>query len=379
MRRWGVYVPVGVEEFPGPTALRERLRRCSCGHMTFLSLPCRNCGAQKSEPAFRWASRKAWTRRIGRWAFAAVYLLLAGYAALQIWPPLAVLVAVVIVGALLVNLIRGASEGDICYWLFHDSAGGRKKLADTAGAEALSDAYDDDLRRLERMIELDPSQECAEQVLYMAQEMAGIFHNRRVSALMANCLAALPLSEGICIDLDQVCAWLEPEDVSDELLSKLGQCARLTCLLAGEPTARFVGRFCAFRIQKMVERNPLQYHYSINHIPHLSGVGKLSLRKAVESEREQDSLSALWNLAAVYLTPQALHSAEPPNASQDMLMDEMPEGTAYIADAWFRYAWGYPTTTAFREMEDLFSNSLGKHLKKDWGRSATDHADEIGP
>lgn len=379
MRRWGVYVPVGVEEFPGPTALREQLRRCSCGHMTFLSLPCRNCGAQKSEPAFRWASRKAWTRRIGRWAFAAVYLLLAGYVALQLWIPLAALIAVVTVGALAVNLIRGTSEGDICYWLFHDSAGERKKLADTAGAEALSDAYDDDLRRLERMMELDPSQECAEQVLYMAQEMAGIFHNRRVSALMAGCLAALPLSEGICIDLDQVCAWLEPEDVSDALLSKLGQCALLTCLPAGEPTARFVGRFCAFRIQKMVEGNPLPYHLPINDIPYLSGSGGLSLQEAVESKKERDSLSALWNLAAAYLTPQALHSAEPPNAPQDILMDEVPEGTAYIADAWFRYAWGYPTTTAFREMEDLFSDSLGQYLKENWGRSATNYDGEIRP
>lgn len=379
MRRWGVYIPVGAEEFPGPTALRDQLRRCSCGHITFLSLPCRNCGAQKSKPAFRWASRKVWTRRIGRWAFAAVYLLLAGYVALRIWVPLAVLIAVVTVGALAANLIHGTSEGDICYWIFHDSTRERKKLADTAGAEALSDAYDDDLRRLERMMDPGPSPECAEQVLYMAQDMAGIFHNRRVSALMASCLAVLPLSEGICVDLDQVCAWLEPEDVSDELLSKLGQCARLTCLPAGEPTARFVGRFCAFRVQEMVEGNPLLYHYSINHIPHLSGVGKLSLRKAVKSKKERDSLSALWNLAAVYLTPQALRSAEPPNTPQDMMMDEMPEGTAYIADAWFRYAWGYPTTTAFREMEALFSDSLGQYLKENWGRSSTNYADEIRP
>ena len=43
---------------------------------------------------------------------------------------------------------------------------------------------------------------------------------RRVSALMASCLAALPLSAGICVDLDQVCVWLEPEDVPPEVLTK---------------------------------------------------------------------------------------------------------------------------------------------------------------
>lgn len=365
---WGAYVPVRAEEFPAPTTLRKQLRRCSCGQMTFLSLPCRNCGAQNSEPAFRWALRKAWTRRIGRWIFAAAYLLAAGYVAFQIWVPLAALIAAGTVGALVADLIRSTPEGDICFWLFHDSAQKKKELADTARIEALTNAYDADLGRLEQMIQLDPSPECAERVLYMAQEMTQVFHNRRVSALIAKCLTALPLSEGICVDLDQVCAWLEPEDVSPEVLSKLGECAHFTCLPAGEPTARFVGRFCAFRVQEMVERNASLHSYPAWNIPDLCRSGEISLRRAVGSKQERDSLSALWNLAAVYLTPWMLCTPKPPACPEDLLIEEIPDGAAYIADIWLWNTWQDPATTAFREMEKLFNDSLGWSLKKRWGK-----------
>lgn len=363
---WGAYIPVGAAEFPGPITLREQLRRCSCGQLTFLSLPCRNCGAQKSEPAFRWALRKARKRRIGRWVFAAGYLLLAGYAALQIWVPLAVMIAVGTAGAVAIDFIRSTPEEDICFWIFHDSAWGKKKLADTARIEALTDAYDADLRRLERMMKPNPSPECAERVFYMAQDMARIFHNRRVSALMANCLALLPLSEGICVDLDQVCAWLEPRDVSPTALSKLGECARFTCLPAGEPTARFVGRFCAFRVQELIgERSGLIYRLWSSSNP--NRLVKTPLQKAIP-ERELGSLSALWNLAAIYLTPQKLRRSDRPKYTEDMIMNGIPN--TYIADVWFQYAWKYPTTTAFQEMEKLFSSGLGQSLKKEWGKES---------
>ena len=205
---WGVCAPVREGEFPGPVALRKRLRRCGCGQMTFLSLPCRNCGARKSEPAFRWALRKAWARRIGRWILAVAYMLLAGCVAFQIWAPFAWLIAAGTITALVADLIRSTADGDICYWLFHDSGGGKKKLADAARIEALTDAYDGDLRRLERMLDEDPKS--AQRVFCMAQELTEVFHNRRISALLANCLVSLPISEGICIDLDQICAWLKP-------------------------------------------------------------------------------------------------------------------------------------------------------------------------
>lgn len=324
---WGVYTPAGAEEFPGPIAVRKRLRRCCCGQMTFLPLPCRNCGAQKNEPAFQWALRKAWTRRFGRWVLAAVYLLLAGYAAFQIWVPLAGLIAVGTITALATDLIFSTVDRDICYWLFHDHGGGKKILADAARIEALTDAYDSDLRRLERMLEQNP--ESAERVFYMSQDLAAVFHNRRVSALLANCLTNLPVSEGICVDLDLICAWLEPEDVSPDTLYKLGECARFTCLPAGGPTACFVDYFCAFRIQEY-KRNA----HSARKVSELSQSDRRFLQRAISSKAEQAALSSLWNLAAVYLTPQASQTS----------------------------------ASNFLEVERLLNDSLGTSLKRNWGK-----------
>lgn len=363
---WGVYVPAGAEEFPGPIALRKQLRRCGCGQMTFLSLPCRNCGAQRNEPAFRWARRKAWTRRIGRWVLAAVYLLVAGWAAFQIWVPLAWLTAVGTAAALAADLIRSTPDGDSCFWLFHDRAGGKKTLADAARIEALTDAYDGDLRRLEQMLERDP--ESAGRVFYMAQDLAQVFHNRRVSALLAACLAKLSISEGICVDLDQICAWLEPEDVSPEVLLKLGECARFTCLPAGGPTARFVGRFCAFRIQEAMKQDTLTGYAPIWRVPDPNRPSRISLRRAVGSKRERAALSALWNLAAVYLTPQTPGGPAPSEHSSGTAANGTPEGAAYYADAWRRYTRQSSTAPTFQEIEKLLNDKLGASLKKQWGK-----------
>lgn len=356
---WGVYIPAGAKDFPGPIALRKQLRRCSCGQMTFLPLPCRSCGAQRSEPAFRWALRRAWVRRAGRWGLAAVYLLAAGCAALRIWPPLAVLIAGGTAAVLAADVIRSTAEGDICFWLFHDSARGKKKLplANAARIGALTDAYDADLRRLERMLETDRGPECAERVFYMAQDLTQVFHNRRVSAVLAGCLTALPLSEGICVDLDQVCAWLEPEDVSAETLAKLAECARFTCLPAGEPTARFVCRFCALRFQEALKKKGLENSYTIWDMPQLSASGAASLRRAIPSKQERACLSALWNLAAVYLAPRTACPSGGTEAAAE---------SGYSPDRWAWEACGNPGGPVFREIDRLLCDRLGASLKKKW-------------
>lgn len=361
---WGVYIPSGEDEFPGPIALRKQLRRCSCGQMTFLSLPCRCCGAQKSEPAFRWALRKAQTRRAGRWALAAAYVLAAGYAALRIWPPLAVLIAVGTVAALAVDVIQNTAENDICFWFFHDGTERGKNLpvADISRIGALTDAYDADLRRLEQMVESDHSPECAESVFYLAQELAQVYHNRRVSALLLNCLTALPLSEGICVDLDQICAWLLPEDVSPDAMTKLEECARFTCLPAGGPTARFVGRFCAFRLQKSLESRGVKGSYAAGTISRR----ELSLRKAIPSKKERACLSALWNLTGIYLTPQTSQEAVPAENAYSVSAGTDLEQGGDIAEEWFKSAFENPNGPEFREMERLLYNHLGLSLKKKW-------------
>jgi len=335
--------------------------------MTFLPLPCRNCGAQRSVPAFRYALRKAWGRRIGRWILAVAYLLIAGGAALKIWPPLAALIAVGTAAALGADLIRRTAEGDTCFWLFHDSTR-KKKLppADAAGIEALTDAYDMDLRRLEQMLELEPSPECAERVFYMAQSLTGVFHNRRVSALLANCLTFLPVSEGICVDLDQICAWLEPEDVSPKTLVKLAECARSTCLPAGEPTARFVGRFCAFRVQELLERVEKIRDYLLDDIPEMIAVRIITLKRAIPSKEERTCLASLWNLAGILPKSQTPLETAPPPYSTSMKIGEIPAGCGIIADYWFRTVWRQPDNKGFQEMEELFLSELSTLLKNNW-------------
>lgn len=320
------------------------------------------CGAQRSEPAFRWALRRARTRRAGRWGLASAYVLATGYAALRIWPPMAVVIAVGTVIALAVDVVRSTAEGEICFWLFHDGGGGGTKLrlADVSRLKALTDAYDADLLRLERMLGADHSPECAERVFYMTQELAQVFHNRRVSALLVNCLTALPLSEGTCVDLDQICAWLAPEDVSPAAMTKLGECARFTCLPAGGPTARFVSRFCVFRVQESLERDSAK---SVNAMWNISRRER-SLRKAMPSKKEQACLSALWNLAGIYLIPQTFQDSA--LTQYDYSVAEEPERGGDTAGSWLQRAYEDPRSPEFREMDRLLRDDLGLALKKKW-------------
>lgn len=349
---WGVYVPAGAEEFPGPVPLRRCLRRCRCGQLTFLPLPCPNCGGQNFEPAFSFALRRAWTRRAGRWVLAAVYVLAAGYGAWKLWPPLAPAVAGVTAAALAADLVRRTPEGDICFWLFHDSARGRKKLplADIPRVGAVTDAYDADVTRLERMLEAGQDPGCAERVFYLAQGLAGVYHNRRISALLAKCLGLLPLSEGICVDLEQVCAWLEPEDVPADVLKKLSACACLTCLPPGEQTARFTARYCALLVQRYVEKRELRERYSLKHIPYLVSSGEISLEKVLTKE-QRDGLSVLWRYSAASAAPRSAGGTPKPDGPEEVLMTFLPAGSRYIADLWFWYAWFCTDEVVFADLD----------------------------
>lgn len=355
---WGVYVPAGAEEFPGPVPLSKSLRRCRCGQLTFLPLPCPNCGGRNWEPAFQFALRKAWTRRAGRWFLAVIYVLAAGYGAFKLWWPLALPVVGVTLAALAADLARRTPEGDICFWLFHDSARGRKKLpmADIARVGAVTDAYDADVKRLEQMLEADFSAGCAERVFYMAQGLAEVYHNRRVSALLAKSLSALPLSEGICVDLEQICAWLEPEDVPADILKKLSACACLTCLPPGEQTGRFTARYCGLQVQRYVEKRELKEHYTLKHIPYLVSSGDISLEKVLTKE-QRSCLSVLWSLSGGRAAPGTAGTAPKPSCPEEVLMAFLPEGSRYIGDVWFWYAWFCPDEVVFADLDRVLGGS----------------------
>lgn len=257
---WGVEMPVRRKDFLGPEALEKQFRRCRCGQFTFLPLPCQACGSKQTEPALDHALRRAKLERAKRWLLAVPFLAAVCALAALIWRPLAVLPCVVTIAALVSDLRSADAQAEACFWLFHKNARGKPLLADPEVVEAIADGYDADLRRLERMLDQDEGVECALKVLNMARDLAGIYHNRRTCALMMRCLLRLPVSEGIYIDIDQVCAWLMPEDLPDEeaSLAKLAECARFTCLRMGAPTAGFVVRCYEARLRLAEPKCPVR-------------------------------------------------------------------------------------------------------------------------
>lgn len=359
---WGVYVPVGAEEFPGPQALRQRLQRCSCGEMSFLPLPCGRCGGRNQEPAFQFALRRAWTQRVRRWALAALYCLVAGYVGYRLWPPLALVVVGVTLAALAFDLLQRTGEGDICFWLFHQSGRSGQSMADIPSIEAITDAYDTDVRRLELMLESDSSPASAERVFYLAQSLTEVYHNRRISALLARCLTVLPLSEGICVDLDQICAWLEPEDLSVEGLRKLGECARLTCLPPGEQTARFVARACALLVRNYAAEDARRtMGYTLKDIPQLASEGTLSL-ETVLNKRQRVWLSELWSAASGGVTPRQTQPV-PPLQEDNVYITAYP----HLAEYWLWCVWNSMDLAVFQDLDQTLSSPLGKVLGREWG------------
>jgi len=349
---WGTDTPVRAADFPGPGALEQQFRHCRCGQFTFLPLPCRNCGSDKTEPAFRYALRRAKAERRRRWLFAVPFLAVTCVLAGLIWLPLAVAPPVVVLAALLGNSLHHSDELDICYWLFHDGAKGRPPMAEPAAVERITNAYDADLRRLEQMLDQDSSPECAKRVYPLAGEMAALFHNRRVSALLMRCLLALPMSEGVRVDVDQVCAFLEPEDLPDQAaaLLKLADCANFTCLPMGRPTARFVGRVCARRVQA-----DLSGRSELGEVTVAEASRTASARlDGLFTPAERTALTALWDACdgGLALGEDPSQTANP-KPEDDVPLSVLPAHSGAVASCWYRQAWFIPNSAQRQALTGL--------------------------
>lgn len=342
-RAWGVQTPVRAEDCPGPETLEKRLLRCRCGCLSFLPLPCRVCGQEIQETAFHFARRRARTARLRRWLLAVPFTAVCCALAWVVWPPLMTVPCAVILAALLFKDIRHGGKEDLCYWLLHDGGGKPERFAE---------AYQADLARLERMLQEDPSSKQAWQVWGMAEALASVYHNRRVSALLLRCLLRMPVSEGAYVNVDLVCAWLLPEDLPDydEALAKLDECAGFTCLRLGRPTARFVVRACAVRVARfLMKQQPYQPCVQLRKACEL--YSRDVPLKPMFSPEERRWLSRLW-YASASGAPDSSSRAE--TRPQDTTaLSELTAPEAAAAECWYRYAWydgGSPERTSLVNM-----------------------------
>ena len=256
--------PVDIASCPGRLPLRQQMRRCSCGQLTFLDLPCRGCGRTRLQPEFDRAHLcgKKWF--VIYTVAVLVSTLIAMWLLALIWPWLAVLPVLVTAFFVLAEWNEGGESFFDTFFLFH-----RERLFDrmgqlkTADAECLFEiqqAYDQDLLRLEEMLEpLKQQQDCsrqAEQIFLQARQLAQVYHNRRLSALMAHCLLLMHPEESIRVDMDQVCRFLYPQDLADmategKLIVWLDSWVKASCLPVGEDTARALVRICGLRVESI--------------------------------------------------------------------------------------------------------------------------------
>lgn len=345
---WGSTVPIKSEDYPAPQILRNRLKRCKCGQMTFLDLPCRACGNIDLEPAFVYARRQNNLYKARNGLKIILYLAAASVAMLLIWPPLVILVAIAAIIAAVSSRGFGGPDVGTCFWLFHDSQKfsgqwygiGNTPMADPDALDALTAGYDGDLLRLERMLDDVPDAEHALAVFHAVRSMAEIYHNHRVSMLLMRSLMLLPLSDGIRLDLDQICCFLRPEDFDDDkkLLEYLYEGARFTCICPGEATARCLARLCAVRIQREeLEKHP---EWTVDHCAQARPmetyfdeteckmVTNIWLQSAI-GKNDTDSIRRLelWEQDPEYIE---LRSSQ---------IKELSPGSNAVADLWFDRFW----------------------------------------
>ncbi len=262
--------PLDPADYPGRPPLRRQLRRCTCGCMTFLDLPCRRCGRSRMQPEFARAHRQG-ARRLGLLAAGLLACTLAAcWLVSRVWIGLAVLPVVLLAFALFEWSEDGLSLYET-FFLFHPRKWFYPKeeltTADYDSLVQLQLAYDGDLRRLEEQLAACPEKKNrarqAERIFCLGRQLANVYHNRRLSALLAGCLLLMQPEEGVRVDMELVCRYLWPQDLldiagEDELLDWLDGWIKASCLPAGQYTARALVRICGLRAEKhMAAHSPL--------------------------------------------------------------------------------------------------------------------------
>lgn len=383
---WGTEIVMRPEDFPPQKSLQARFRRCRCGEATFLDLPCRKCGSTDQTPVFELAEKQSRADARGRLLGCAVSLVVGLTVLGLLWLPLLIPGVLVAVLALRPDPKQPYTrQMQRCYWLFHRKKIGllhqaEERMADPEALQEMVDAYDADLHYLERWLEQQPTAETAEQVYALAGSMAELYHNRRVSALMMKCLMHLPISEGICLDMDQICAFLHVEDFPkpEEILARVHECVLLTCLCPGEQTARFVVRFCADRIQR-IQRNQAPDKTVEEAANDLKGL----IRWFTEQERSM--LSDLWIRSAVGLPeppknePELLRwtNLKPFIAMKGNKLSALAQENCSLASYWFDHVWYDREGVLWQRFQTLVKSGEGPfavRVATGWGKSKKEGA-----
>jgi hypothetical protein len=231
--------PLNLEQFKGPSTLREMLRACDCGRMTFLELPCGYCGKTPSRPGYG-----LWKKRYQKFLFTGCALsvgaplVAAVLAGVFLHPAVCVILALAAIGAVVLDLravlnLVQKQEAMETFWLVHESSdlkqgkGGFRKvqprrIVESRSVEPMIDAYYQDLDRLEALADRGQWQ----QVLEQADRLSYVYSNPRLSRVQLRAILNLPINEETALDLNQICSHLTLSDVEDyqvwKLLHQLG-------------------------------------------------------------------------------------------------------------------------------------------------------------
>lgn len=382
----GMGKPVRSQDLTGRRPLFEQMRRCSCGAVTYLPLACRSCGKNDMMTVHDWAhstGRKAQLKNL-LCSFAAMLVAVLVIGLLGGETPM-VLLAVLPVVLFVVAVRYGWMDKrtQTTYWLFHRGkwASGlstkTQLLMEEAAAEEYINGYEGDVARLERMLEAASDQQQVEKIYLHCRQLAQVFHNRRLSALMARCLMRLNLYEGICVDLDEICRHLVPEDadMENQLLSVLSECARFTCIPPGDDTAHAMLRIFGVRLQRAYAASA----------PSTSTLASLVYKKNVHfyfTQEEREQIRRIWvctggagcldeELAAAEL--QRINTAFEESGKSGMNIGELAEDDQTFARYWSDLCW-YDADSeprkALEKLIDLESDPMVTTLFEQWAADA---------
>lgn len=215
--------PLTPKQYPGTGRPMQTLRRCACGRMTFLDLPCGNCGATPKTAVLE-------EKGGGEYLFQAAVLggiLLPGAAvtiaaAALVHPAAAVLIALAAVAAAAaaeVKLFRTDAADRQFYWRSHSEWKPLFRRVEAAlprlegkRLEPIIDAWYLDMDRVERLA----LREDWAQAMYGARQLSQVFRNARLARLQYQALLHLPGDGREGYDLNEVCANLRSGDIPDE-------------------------------------------------------------------------------------------------------------------------------------------------------------------
>lgn len=229
--------PLIPSQYPATNKPINSLRRCECGRMTFLNLPCEDCGKMPSKLVFEDTNLsmiKYQTTLFGVAIAGGVCLAIAAWMLLNVVWAIISLVLTIAVLALMVLFIKSVDQTDSrYYWKFHSNIKPLFTVENKSAAplepstlEPIIDSWYLDISRLERLaLKMD-----WEAVQSGISQLASVFRNPRLSRLQYNYL----LNTGFNIEdeymLDELCMHIQCEDIADKdiplLLRKMAYICR---------------------------------------------------------------------------------------------------------------------------------------------------------